>query len=172
MVNGKNAFDIKKTDFHKLVNLYVDELLATVREPKSTTNHVNTFSCLYELMKNSSARGEVESCHSLVQKIQCGEYSKQQKSIAADNLRGKILSISNECLLKVKRDKRLNNEFFAKIIKCIVIEQNLFDKYIKYSDMSISSYYDAQQKAIDENGRHSITYDTPSKPSGKTKPTF
>ena len=172
MVDGKNAFDIKKTEFHKLVNCFVDELLATTRTLKSSNNHVNAFSCLYELMKNGQARGEVESCHSLVQKIQCGDYTKQQKSTAADRLRDKILYISSECLLKVKKDKRLKNDVFAKIIKAIIVEQDLFDKYIRYSNLSIASYYEAQQKAISKTGKQSISYETLSKPTGKTSPTF
>lgn len=171
-VNGKNAFDIKKTEFHKLVNCFVDELLATVKEIKSSRNHINTFSCLYELMKNSQARGEVESCHLWVQKILCGDYSTKQKSVAAQRLRDKILYISSECLLKVKRERRLKADKFAMIIKAIIVQQDLFDKFIKYSDMSIASYYQAQQSAISESGKHSITYETLSKPSGKTSPTF
>ena len=61
MINGKNAFDAKQTEFNKLVNCYVDELLVTIKMVKSKKNHANLYSCLYEIFKNSSIRGEIEN---------------------------------------------------------------------------------------------------------------
>lgn len=172
MIAKTNAFNAKTEDFNKLVNCYVDELLATVKMVKSKQNHVKLYSCMYEAFKNSSLRGEIESCHSLVRKIQTGDYSVDKRAIAAERLRDKILYISSECLLKVKQIRRLSNNAFAKIIKAIIVEQDLFDKYITYSDKFIKSYYEAQQSAIAKNGKQSITYETLSRPSGKTKATF
>lgn len=172
MINGDNAFNAKKTEFNKLANAYVDELLATVRKVKSKKNHANLYSCLYELYKNSSLRGEIESCHSLAQKIVCGNFTLEQRSFVADRLRDKFLWISEQALLKVKRNRRLMIIDFAIIIKSITLQQDLFDKYIELSDNFIKAYYQAQQIAIEENGRQSITYETLSRPSGKTKPTF
>ena len=172
MIAGVNAFNAKNEDFNKLVNCYVDELLATTKMLKSKQNHVKLYSCLYEIFKNSSVRGEIESCHSLVQKLLCGNFTDQQKSTAADRLRDKFLYLSEQSLLKVKRERRLKIQQFAIIIKVISIHQDLFDKYIYYSDNFIKSYYNAQERAISESGKHSITYETPSKPSGKTKATF
>jgi hypothetical protein len=172
MVNNENAFNAKKTEFNKLANAYVDELLATVRKVKSKKNHANLYSCLYELYKNSSLRGEIESCHSLTQKIICGNFNSTQKATAADRLRDKFLWIAEQALLKVKRNRRLMIIDFAIIIKSITLQQDLFDKYIELSDNFIKAYYQAQQSAIEENGRQSITYETLSRPSGKTKPTF
>ena len=172
MIGGVNAFNAKKTEFNKLANAYVDELLATVRKVKSKKNHANLYSCLYELYKNSSLRGEIESCHSLAQKIVCGDFTNTQKTIAADRLRDKFLWIAEQALLKVKRDRRMMIRDFAIIVKAISLQQDLFDKYINLSDEFIKAYYQAQQSAIEENGRQSITYETLSRPSGKTKPTF
>lgn len=172
MVNGTNAFNAKNEDFNKLVNCYVDELLATTKMLKSKQNHIKLYSCLYEIFKNSSVRGEIESCHSLIQKILCGNYTPQQKATAADRLRDKFLYLSEQALLKVKRERRLKIQQFAIIIKAISLQQDLFDKYIYYSDNFIKSYYEAQSSAIAQNGRQSITYETLSKPSGKTKATF
>ena len=172
MVNNENAFNAKKTEFNKLANAYVDELLATVRKVKSKKNHANLYSCLYELYKNSSLRGEIESCHSLAQKIICGNFTNTQKATVADRLRDKFLWIAEQALLKVKRDRRLMIRDFAIIIKAISLQQDLFDKYINLSDNFIKAYYQAQQSAIEENGRQSITYETLSRPSGKTKATF
>ena len=164
MINGKNAFDAKQTEFNKLVNCYVDELLVTIKMVKSKKNHANLYSCLYEIFKNS--------CNSLIQKILCGNFTDQQKATAADRLRDKFLYLSEQALLKVKRDRRMPIILFAKVIKFISAQQDLFDKYITYSDNFIKSYYNAQERAISESGKHSITYETPSKPSGKTSPTF
>lgn len=172
MVNNENAFNAKKTEFNNLANAYVDELLATVRKVKSKKNHANLYSCLYELYKNSSLRGEIESCHSLAQKIVCGNFTLEQRATVADRLRDKFLWISEQALLKVKRNRRLMIIDFAIIIKSITLQQDLFDKYIELSDNFIKAYYQAQQSAIEENGRQSITYETLSRPSGKTKPTF
>ena len=172
MVNNENAFNAKKSEFNNLANAYVDELLATVRKVKSKKNHANLYSCLYELYKNSSLRGEIESCHSLIQKIVCGNYSNMQKATAADRLRDKFLWISEQALLKVKRERRMLILDFAIIIKSIALQQDLFDKYIELSDNFIKAYYQAQQSAIEENGKQSITYETLSRPSGKTKATF
>lgn len=172
MINGKNAFDAKQTEFNKLVNCYVDELLVTIKMVKSKKNHANLYSCLYEIFKNSSIRGEIESCHSLIQKILCGNFTDKQKATAADRLRDKFLYLSEQALLKVKRDRRMPIILFARVIKSISIQQDLFDKYLTYSDNFIKSYYNAQERAISESGKHSITYETPSKPSGKTSPTF
>ena len=172
MVDGKNAFNAKNEDFNKLVNCYVDELLATLKMVKSKKNHANLYSCLYEIFKNSSIRGEIESCHSLVQKLLCGNFTDKQKATAADRLRDKFLYLAEQALLKVKRERRMRIQNFAMVIKVISIQQDLFDKYINYSDNFIKSYYEAQQSAISESGKHSITYDTLSKPSGKTKATF
>lgn len=172
MVNNENAFNAKKSEFNKLANAYVDELLATVRKVKSKKNHANLYSCLYELYKNSSLRGEIESCHSLILKIVCGNYSNMQKATAADRLRDKFLWISEQALLKVKRERRMLILDFAIIIKSIALQQDLFDKYIELSDNFIKAYYQAQQSAIEKNGRQSITYETLSRPSGKTKATF
>lgn len=172
MVNGENAFDAKKTEFNKLANAYVDELLATVRKVKSKSNHANLYSCLYELYKNSTLRGEIESCHSLAQKIICGDFNNTQKATAADRLRDRFLWIAEQALLKVKYDKRMVSKEFAVIVKAISLQQNLFDKYIDLSDKFVKAYYQAQQSAIEKNGKQSITYETLSKPSGKTKPTF
>ena len=172
MIAGVNAFNAKNEDFNKLVNCYVDELLATTKMLKSRQNHVKLYSCLYEIFKNSSVRGEIESCHSLVQKLLCGNFTDKQKSIAADRLRDKFLYLSEQSLLKVKRERRLKIQQFAIIIKAISIQQDLFDKYIYYSDNFIKSYYNAQTSAIAQNGKQSITYETLSKPSGKTKATF
>lgn len=172
MVDGVNAFNAKKTEFNKLANAYVDELLATVRKVKSKKNHANLYSCLYELYKNSSLRGEIESCHSLAQKIICGNFTEKQRATVADRLRDKFLWISEQTLLKVKRERRMLILDFAIIVKSITLQQDLFDKYIELSDNFIKAYYQAQQSAIEENGRQSITYETSSRPSGKTKPTF
>lgn len=172
MINNENAFNAKKTEFNKLANAYVDELLATVRKVKSKKNHANLYSCLYELYKNSSLRGEIESCHSLAQKITCGNFNNAQRATAADRLRDKFLWIAEQALLKVKRDRRLMIRDFAIIVKAISLQQDLFDKYINLSDNFIKAYYQAQQSAIEENGRQSITYETLSRPSGKTKATF
>lgn len=172
MIAGNNAFNAKNEDFNKLVNCYVDELLATTKMLKSKQNHIKLYSCLYEIFKNSSIRGEIESCHSLIQKILCGNFTDQQKATAADRLRDKFLYLSEQALLKVKRDRRMPIILFAKVIKSISVQQDLFDKYITYSDNFIKSYYNAQERAISESGKHSITYETPSKPSGKTKATF
>lgn len=172
MVNNENAFNVKKTEFNKLANAYVDELLATVRKVKSKKNHANLYSCLYELYKNSSLRGEIESCHSLAQKIVCGNFTLEQRSFVAEKLRDKFLWISEQALLKVKRERRMLILDFAIIIKSIALQQDLFDKYIELSDNFIKAYYQAQQSAIEENGRQSITYETLSRPSGKTKATF
>ena len=171
MINGKNQYDARTKEYNKLINCFVDELLATVRLPKSKQTHIKTYSSLYELMKNSALRGEVESCRSLVIKIQSGNYTEDQRSIAAKRLREKIVYISTECLLKVKQIRRLQVNNFAKMIKAIIVEQNLFDKYIHYSDLSISNYYDAQQTALKNNPRNTITYD-PDGSGPKTSPTF
>ena len=172
MVDGVNAFNAKNEDFNKLVNCYVDELLATLKMVKSKKNHANLYSCLYEIFKNSSIRGEIESCHSLVQKLLCGNFTDKQKATAADRLRDKFLYLSEQALLKVKRERRMRIQNFAMVIKVISIQQDLFDKYINYSDNFIKSYYEAQQSAISKSGKQSITYETPSRPSGKTKATF
>lgn len=172
MVNGQNAFDATKTDFNDLVNAYVDEILVTVKMVKSKKNHANLYSCLYEIFKNSSIRGDIESCHSLVQKMLCGNFNDKQRATVADRLRDKFLYLSEQALIKVKRSRRMLVQDFARAIKVISIQQDLFDKYIKYSDWFIKSYYEAQQSAISESGKHSITYNTLSKPSGKTQPTF
>lgn len=172
MVNNVNAFNANKTEFNNLANAYVDELLATVRKVKSKKNHTNLYSCLYELYKNSSLRGEIESCHSLAQKIICGSFNNTQKATAADRLRDKFLWISEQALLKVKRDRRLMIRDFAIIIKAISLQQDLFDKYINLSDKFIKAYYEAQQTALKDNPRSSITYETLSRPSGKTKNIF
>ena len=172
MVNGQNAFDATKTNFNDLVNAYVDEILVTVKMVKSKKNHANLYSCLYEIFKNSSIRGDIESCHSLVQKMLCGNFNDKQRATVADRLRDKFLYLSEQALIKVKRNRRMLIQDFARAIKVISIQQDLFDKYIKYSDWFIKSYYEAQQSAISESGKHSITYNTLSKPSGKTQPTF
>ena len=171
-INGKNAFNAKNEEFNKLANAYVDELLATLKMVKSKKNHANLYSCLYEIFKNSSIRGEIESCHSLVQKLLCGNFTDKQKATAADRLRDKFLYLAEQALLKVKRDRRMLVHNFARVIKVISTQQDMFDKYIKFSDNLIKSYYEAQGKAISESGKHSITYETLSKPSGKTKATF
>ena len=108
----------------------------------------------------------------MVQKLLCGNFTDKQKSIVADRLRDKFLYLSEQSLLKVKRERRLKIQQFAIIIKVISIQQDLFDKYIYYSDNFIKSYYNAQTSAIAQNGKQSITYETLSKPSGKTKATF
>ena len=171
-INGKNAFDATKTDFNNLFNAYVDELLTSLKMVKSRKNHGNLYSCLYQASTNSSVRGEIESCHSLVQKLLCGNFTDKQKATAADRLRDKFLYLAEQALLKVKRDRRMLVHNFARVIKVISTQQDMFDKYIKFSDNLIKSYYEAQGKAISESGKHSITYETLSKPSGKTKATF
>lgn len=171
-INGKNAFDATKTDFNNLFNAYVDELLTSLKMVKSRKNHGNLYSCLYQASTNSSVRGEIESCHSLVQKLLCGNFTDKQKATAADRLRDKFLYLSEQTLLKVKRERRMRIQNFAMVIKVISIQQDLFDKYINYSDNFIKSYYEAQQSAISKSGKQSITYETLSKPNGKTKATF
>lgn len=173
MVNGKNQYDATKyKEFNDKLNMYANELLDKIRMPKSRNLHVNTYSCLYEILKNSSMRGEIESCHSLVRKVQYGDYSSMQKQNAADRLKDKISYIASESLLKVKASRRLESMTFAKMIKQIILDDNLFNQYIEYSDLSIKNYYEAQQTALRDNPKSSITYETLSKPSGKTKNIF
>lgn len=172
MINRVNAYDAKTKEYNKLLNLFCDELISTIKIPKSKTAHQKTYSCLYEILKNSDVRGEIESCRSLVKKVECGNFNDLQKSTAAQRLKDKIRYLADKALLNVKRERRLQCINFAKMIKAIIVKQNLFDKYIEYSDLSIKNYYEAQQTALKENPRSSITYETLSKPSGTTKNIF
>jgi len=173
MVNGKNQYDATKyKEFNNKLNAYANELLNKIRMPKSKKLHVNTYSCLYEILKNSSMRGEIESCHSLVRKIQYGEYSSMQRQTVADRLKDKIFYVASESLLRVKAARRLEPMTFSKMIKQIILDDDLFNQYIEYSDLSVKLYYEAQQTALKDNPRSSITYETLSRPSGKTKNIF
>ena len=169
MINGVNQYDARKTDYNKLLNAFVDELLATIRVPKSRVAHMKAYSSMYELYKNSNARGEIESCHSLVLKLQCGDYTTKQRAVAADRLRDKILYLADNCLLNVKRERRLECNNFAKMIKAIIVQQDLFDKYIEYSDLSIKNYYEAQQSALKDTPRSEITYSSLNKMKPRNK---
>ena len=172
MINGKNQYDATTKEYNKLLNLFCDELISTIKLPKSKAAHQKTYSCLYEILKNSNVRGEIESCRSLVKKVVCGNFSNLQKSTATQSLKDKILYLADLALLNVKKEKRLQCINFAKMIKAIIVTQNLFDKYIEYSDLSIKNYYEAQQTALRDNPKSSITYETLSKPSGTTKKIF
>lgn len=172
MVNGKNQYDATTKEYNKLLNSFCDELISTIKLPKSKTAHQKTYSCLYEILKNSNVRGEIESCRSLVKKVACGNFTDLQKSTATKRLKDKILYLADQSLLNVKKERRLQCLNFAKMIKAIIVKQHLFDKYITYSDLSIKNYYEAQQTALKDNPRNTITHETLSKPSGKTKNIF
>lgn len=172
MINGKNQYDARNIkEFNKQINCFVDELLLKIGAPKSKSVHIKGYSCLYEIMKNSAIRGDIESCHSLVNKLKAGNFTIEQKTIAADRLKGKIKALADQASLCVKRERRLCSNNFAKMIKAIVIDRDIFNRYIECSDLSIKYYYEAQRSAIAENGKHSITYETLSRPE-KTNTIF
>ena len=173
MINKKNQYDATKyREFNDKLNAYANELLDKIRMMKSRDLHVKTYSCMYEILKNSSMRGEIESCHSLVRKIQYGDFTDTQKQTVKDRLKDKIIYIAGESLLKVKTERRLQSMTFAKMIEQIILNEDIFNRYIEYSDLSVKLYYEAQQTALKDNPRSSITYETLSKPSGKTKNIF